>query len=227
MKRLINLQKIITYEDGINRYGIKEILLEETITPDYAQDLGLKRSEHFHPGRIRIFDKPLFDSENKATIQYDVGNRGVLFLIMRESHYLSGLLTSPYDVEVKLSTNRTNRLVYEFHNLSRENVITVYCVLSPDTKGVISEILLNPDDDGLRQYYVLKAQEDFPKIIAGDRSSSMMMDFKQAISYLKVTQKTLYNYNSIGAIPYIKQDGKIFYKKSDLDFFLADRRTES
>ncbi len=223
---LMKLEKVITIEDGINSYGVRTISLDQDITPEYAKDFGIRRAELLHPGKLVIFDQPLFDDENKATIQCDVGNQGVLYLIMRANHYLSGLFTSPYDVDVKLSTNRTNRLVYEFHNLSRENVINVYCVLAKDDTGITSEIQLNPDDYGLRQFHVLKAQENFSKLIANDRSSNLMLDFKQAISYLKVTPKTLYNYNSMGAIPFIKQDGKIFYKKSDLDDFTAKRKSK-
>lgn len=217
-------QKLIIIEDDVQRYGEMHIDYKEQIISPFASIYPKKKEEPFFPGRVDIFNKSLFDSDNIMVIRQNIGLKGVISLILRRGYYLKGLFISPFDVSVDLTANSKENLVYQFYNHSNQDEIEISAIMAEDVIGVASDIILHEDDISLRQFFVIKAKENYPKLHPEINGNIWEMEIKQASRYLEVSVKTLYNYNTKKIIPYTKKAGIIKYKKSDLDFFISHKK---
>jgi len=54
-----------------------------------------------------------------------------------------------------------------------------------------------------------------------------LLNLDEACDYLNITQSTMYKYTSSRKIPFYKPNKKIFFEKSDLDYWIRSNRVSS
>jgi len=72
------------------------------------------------------------------------------------------------------------------------------------------------------KYIVMKNKENESSFKVND-----LLNLDEACDYLNITQSTMYKYTSSRKIPFYKPNKKIFFEKSDLDYWIRSNRVSS